>query len=927
MGVSSVFDESLQITPRGEARASRHRWGLVVCIVLAVSPFSLAGAPASGAPGPGPTSCTPGWTVVAQQDDSFTWTEPLPGLRAVSWAGTAQLLENLDANCYVLGIRIRYTGPVNGGTLTITRNPFVSYTVQYPSPFTNYGNVGVNAYGNLVTWNPAAGTYIGYTVETHFDINTRGADEYFIQGVGLGGVVSGVRVTFGLPMSLLGKTIHAQIHVGLNLCQCSVASFFVPGSAPPLFDFSLAVNPTSGTVTAGGSVTATVTATLVSGTSTAVTFSATGLPAGASASFAPSQCVPTCTTTMTLSTTSSTPSGTYPITVKGTGGGLTRTTGYTLTVQAPFDFSLSVNPTSGTVTAGDSVTASLTATLVSGTSTAVTFDASGLPSGASASFAPSQCVPTCTSTITIATSSSTPSGTYPITVSAMGGGLTRTTGYTLTVQPLPPGFDFILAVDPTSGTVTAGGSVTASVTATLVSGTSTAVTFNTSGLPSGASATFSPSQCVPTCTTTMTLSTDPSTLAGAYTITVKAIGGGLTRTTGYTLTVQPLPPGFDFALSVDPTAGRVTAGGSATASATASLVSGTATAVTFSASGVPLGASATFAPSQCVPTCTSTMTLSTSTSTPNGTFGVTVTASGGGASHSTTYTLTVESAPPAETWDAYVHAHQDDWQLFMSPSTYYDYQRGHHLLFVYVTAGDAGQPSSYWAAREQASEASVQWLIGNNLSGSSAFASICYTDTTVVCHNMWRWSLERTVSIYMRLPDGNSDGNGFPSTGFQALEKLRDGLIPTLSAVDGSATYNGWRDLYLSVAAVIRTYTPYDATTRVNAPDFNRTRQSFEGKTCNGCSDHPDHLAVADAVYNFTIGAGTPWARRFFIDYPLGWADSRYPSNLGSGDYTLKKQLFLRYRDVMMALTGEDVYATQTTFWENIFQREYARTL
>src|SRR3989454_978338 len=848
-------------TSRHGTRDLRRRSFLATCLVLAMASMGLAGAPASGATGPGPTSCTAGWTVVAQQTNSFTWTDPLPGLRAVSWTGTVQLLENLDVNCYVLGIRIRYTGPT-GGTLAITRDPFVSFTVQYPGPFTDYGNVGANAYGDLVSWAPAAGTFLGYSVATHFDINARGADEYFVQGLGLGGVVSGVVVTFGLPMSLLGKTIYAQIHVGRNLCQCSVTSFAVPGSAPP-FDFSLAVSPTSGTVTAGGSVTATVTATLISGTSVSVTFSASGLPSGATASFAPTSCVPTCSTTMTISTSTSTPAGTYSITIQAVGGGVTRTTAYSLTVRAAFNFNLAVSPTSGTVTAGGSVTATVTATLVSGTSVAVTFSTTGLPSGATASFAPTPCVPTCTSTMTISTTTSTPPGDYSITVKAAGGGVTRTTTYSLTVQAP---FNFNLGVSPTAGTVAPGGSVTATVTATLTSGTPAAVTFSATGLPTGATASFAPSQCLPTCTSTMTLSTTTSTPDGTYTITVQADGGGGTRTTTYSLTVQSAPPSFDFAISVAPTSDTVTAGGSATANVTATLLSGTGTTVTFTAAGLPTGATAAFSPTACVPTCASRMTISTTTSTPNGTYEVAVTASGGGATHNATYTLTVNPPPPAETWDVYVHAHEDDWQLFLSPNTYYDYQAGHHLLFVYVTAGDAGRGASYSGAREQASQASVQYLVGNNFPSASAFVTVCYTDTTTVCHDVWRRTLNRTVSVYMRLPDGNSDGNGFPSTQFRTLEKLRDGVIPTLSAVDNSTTYNGWRDFYLTIAAIITAYAPYDATTQVNAPDFDRVRQSFEGKTCNGCSDHPDHLAVGDAVYNFTIGAGTPWARRVFIE-------------------------------------------------------------
>ncbi len=205
------------------------------------------------------------------------------------------------------------------------------------------------------------------------------------------------------------------------------------------FDFSLSVNPTSGSVTQGNSTTTSVTATLTSGTTQPVSFSYSGLPSGATASFSPVSCNPTCSSTLTITTSSTTPVGTYPITVTGTGGGQTKTTTFTLTVNASFDFSLSVNPTSGSVTQGNSTTTSVTATLTSGTTQPVSFSYSGLPSGATASFSPVSCNPTCSSTLTITTSSTTPVGTYPITVTGTGGGQTKTTTFTLTVNiPLLP---------------------------------------------------------------------------------------------------------------------------------------------------------------------------------------------------------------------------------------------------------------------------------------------------------------------------------------------------------------------------------------------------------------------------------------------------------------------------------------------------------
>lgn len=105
----------------------------------------------------------------------------------------------------------------------------------------------------------------------------------------------------------------------------------------------------------------------------------------------------------------------------------------TVTFQSPFDFTLSVAPSSGMTPQGGSTQATVTANLTSGEPTSVSFSASGLPSGATAMFSPSSCVPTCTSTMTIGTQSSTPAGTYPITISGTGGELQRTTTYSLVV--------------------------------------------------------------------------------------------------------------------------------------------------------------------------------------------------------------------------------------------------------------------------------------------------------------------------------------------------------------------------------------------------------------------------------------------------------------------------------------------------------------
>ncbi|WP_207312234.1 proprotein convertase P-domain-containing protein [Lentzea alba] len=96
------------------------------------------------------------------------------------------------------------------------------------------------------------------------------------------------------------------------------------------------------------------------------------------------------------------------------------------------DFSVATSPTSGSVVAGSSATTTVQTQTTSGQAQTVQLSASGLPSGATASFSPASVTTGTNSTLTIATSASTPNGTYPVTVQAAGG-TTKTATYSLTV--------------------------------------------------------------------------------------------------------------------------------------------------------------------------------------------------------------------------------------------------------------------------------------------------------------------------------------------------------------------------------------------------------------------------------------------------------------------------------------------------------------
>jgi hypothetical protein len=101
----------------------------------------------------------------------------------------------------------------------------------------------------------------------------------------------------------------------------------------------------------------------------------------------------------------------------------------------PFGFSLS-NSASITATQGDSGSNMITTTLTNGQSQSVSLSCtSDLPSEASCSFNPASGFPPFSTTLTISTSALTPSGWSTITVAGVGGGVSRTTTFTLVVNP------------------------------------------------------------------------------------------------------------------------------------------------------------------------------------------------------------------------------------------------------------------------------------------------------------------------------------------------------------------------------------------------------------------------------------------------------------------------------------------------------------
>jgi subtilase family serine protease len=97
--------------------------------------------------------------------------------------------------------------------------------------------------------------------------------------------------------------------------------------------------------------------------------------------------------------------------------------------------------------------------------------------------------------------------------------------------------DFSISATPASQTVAAGSSTTFNIATAITSGRAQSVSLSVSGLPTGATGSFSPASVTAGGSSTLTVSTTSSATAGTFTVTITGTGSAATHTTTVSLTV------------------------------------------------------------------------------------------------------------------------------------------------------------------------------------------------------------------------------------------------------------------------------------------------------------------------------------------------------------------------------------------------------
>ncbi len=286
------------------------------------------------------------------------------------------------------------------------------------------------------------------------------------------------------------------------------------------------------------------------------------------------------------------------------------------------DFLVSASPSSQSVVQGSAASYNVTVTPLEGFSATVSLSAGGLPPDASATFSPASISGgSGSSTLNITTSSSSQFGNYPITITATSTSPNLTLSTTVTLVVNPAGF--ALSVTPASQNVTQGNPTNYIVTSTPVAGFTDDVTLSVSGLPGDASASFSQDSITGGVgSSTLNVTTSPSTPPGTYTLTISGTSGPLTHTLAATLAVYApvvYPPYLD--------QGGFTNTGSTVTNPPGTLsISGST--LTFQSTDHSMAINATFTSSSLVESCAGSGTKVTCVYTFQGSFRGTLTLNG-----------------------------------------------------------------------------------------------------------------------------------------------------------------------------------------------------------------------------------------------------------------------------------------------------------
>lgn len=223
-----------------------------------------------------------------------------------------------------------------------------------------------------------------------------------------------------------------------------------------------------------------------------------------------------------------------------------------------------------------------------------------------------------------------------------------------------------------------------------------------------------------------------------------------------------------------------------------------------------------------------------------------------------------------------VWAHYDDDLVFGSPTIPEALDAGRCVRNLYLTGSDAGRGLDYALGREDGLRDAYDLMLG---------APHEWEQRTVALVDGLTVTMSRPIGdprvslIFLRLPDGGLDAEGFDVTGRTSLPQLLAGKISTLAMID-TGTPVALDDISSTVVEVYDAYLPESVLAHL------------PGRAKGTRGDHPDHQVTGDIVMG-TVDSG-------FLDpdrvvYAQGYGSEEREQNLDGETLQRKLEIFVTY--------------------------------
>ncbi|HDJ89308.1 MAG TPA: DNRLRE domain-containing protein, partial [Thermoprotei archaeon] len=423
----------------------------------------------------------------------------------------------------VSGKGLIYFYSSNMRAIEIQEKPHIKVTYIYKIKITPPSSTIIIGTGNTKTIDIQVSGYCPYTVNLELKDYPSGITYNFTPPSGHTTFISKLSIMASPKMSTGTYTIKIHAYGRGIECEKELILKIVPGG-----DFSLSLNPSHIIVSQGGKNSSMIRASISGIFSSQITLSVEDVPPGFIVTINPQIISQYTSSSITVSVNSTVSPGLYNIVIKGTGGGKTHTIILKVEVKPiPFNFDIQVSPQNIDVKSGEKVNINISTILLAGIPQQLSFSLSGLPSNTNYIFNPQSIYPPGLVVLTIDTSNL--DGTYSVTITASGGGVTRKATVLLKIS----GFDFSISVNPKNIEIFQGESKTITVTVTKIRGIAKPVTLSLLNLPTGASYNFNPSVLTPPGTSILTI--NAGSAKGTYVLIIKGSGGGITKTVPLTV--------------------------------------------------------------------------------------------------------------------------------------------------------------------------------------------------------------------------------------------------------------------------------------------------------------------------------------------------------------------------------------------------------